>query len=52
VPVGPVGKFIETMTSEAKDQLRARLRATLPTAADGRITYEAFANAVKGRRAG
>jgi hypothetical protein len=30
------------------DQLKARLREQLPIAADGRIAYEAFANAVRG----
>jgi hypothetical protein len=32
--------------------LRNRLREQLPTAPDGRIAYEAIANAVKGRLPG
>jgi hypothetical protein len=31
-----------------KDQLKARLREQLPIGPDGRIAYEAFANAIKG----
>jgi len=49
VPVGPQGKVIAAMSSSAREQLRARVREQLPIAADGRIAYEAFANAVKGR---
>jgi len=30
-------------------QLKDRLREILPIAADGRIAYEAFANAIKGK---
>jgi hypothetical protein len=32
-----------------REQLKARLRQQLPEGPDGRISYEAFANAVKGR---
>ena len=35
---------------EQVEKLRTRMRTLLPTAADGRITYSAVANAVKGRR--
>jgi SAM-dependent methyltransferase len=49
VPIGPQGKIIAGMTASAKEELRARLRDQLPVAPDGRIVYEAFANAVKGR---
>ena len=49
VRVGPVGKAINEMAPEARDKLKARLREQLPTSPDGRIAYEAFANAVKGR---
>jgi ubiquinone/menaquinone biosynthesis C-methylase UbiE len=49
VPVGPVGKAINAMAPEARDKLKARLREQLPTGADGRIAYEAFANAVQGK---
>jgi ubiquinone/menaquinone biosynthesis C-methylase UbiE len=49
VPIGPQGKVIAAMTPDARDQLRARLREQLPTAPDGHIFYESFANAVRGR---
>lgn len=49
VPAGPVGKSIAAMSSAVKDQLRARLREQLPIAADGSITFESRANAIKGR---
>lgn len=49
VPVGPQGKAIQNMTTEAREQLRARVREQVPAAPEGRIAYESFANAVKGR---
>jgi SAM-dependent methyltransferase len=49
VPVGPQGKIIHSMSPSAREQLRTRLREQLPIASDGRIVYESFANAVKGR---
>lgn len=49
VPVGPQGKVIAGMSSGARNQLRARLREQLPVAPDGHISYESFANAVRGR---
>jgi hypothetical protein len=49
VPAGPVGKAIEAMSSAAQDELRARLREQLSIAADGSITFESRANAIKGR---
>jgi ubiquinone/menaquinone biosynthesis C-methylase UbiE len=49
VPIGPSGQLISAMPASEQQQLKARLREQLPIAADGRITYEAFANAVKGR---
>jgi SAM-dependent methyltransferase len=52
VPVGLRGKFIRDLSPSAREQLRSRLREQLPVASDGRITYEAFANAVKGRAPG
>jgi hypothetical protein len=48
-PVGPQGKAIQNMAPDAREQLRVRVREQLPAAADGRIAYESFANAVKGR---
>jgi len=49
VPVGPQGKVIAGMSSDAREQLRARLRESLPAASDGQIVYGSFANAVRGR---
>jgi len=49
VPIGPQGKIIAGMSAKAIEELRARLRDQLPASPDGRIVYEAFANAVKGR---
>jgi ubiquinone/menaquinone biosynthesis C-methylase UbiE len=49
VPVGPQGKAIAAMTPEMRGEVRERLRERMPAAADGRIEYAAFANAVKGR---
>jgi ubiquinone/menaquinone biosynthesis C-methylase UbiE len=48
-PVGPSGKAISEMSPGMRDRLKARLREQVPVAADGRIAYEAVANAVKGR---
>jgi len=49
VPIGPAGQVINAMSPDEKAQLKARLREQLPIGADGRIAYEALANAVKGR---
>jgi len=49
VPIGPAGQAISKLSPVLKEQLKANLRQQLPEGADGRITYEAFANAVKGR---
>lgn len=47
---GPsVGATLATMAPADADKLKAQLRASLPTAADGSITYSARAHAVKGR---
>ena len=48
LPVGP-GKAIHEMSATAREQLRARAREQLLVGSDGRIAYESFANAVKGR---
>jgi ubiquinone/menaquinone biosynthesis C-methylase UbiE len=48
-PIGPIGVLINSLSPAGKEQMRARAREQLPTAADGSVTYEAFANAVKGR---
>jgi SAM-dependent methyltransferase len=44
-----VGPHLAAMTSEDLALLKARMRAHLPAEANGRITYSARANAVKGR---
>lgn len=49
LPIGPLGKAIEAMPTAAKEALRVRLGEQLPIAADGRISFEARANAIKGR---
>jgi SAM-dependent methyltransferase len=46
---GPsVGPQLASMEPESLAILKARMRALLPTGADGRVTYSARANAVKG----
>jgi ubiquinone/menaquinone biosynthesis C-methylase UbiE len=52
VPVGPQGKAIANMAPDAREELRARLRKQVAPAPGGRIAYESFANAVKGRVGG
>lgn len=49
-PAGPAARIMQSISQDQKDELRRRLRERLPTAPDGRIAYESFANAVKGRR--
>lgn len=49
VPVGPAGQAIHKLAPAEREQLKADLRKRLPEGPDGRISYEAFANAVKGR---
>jgi len=49
VPVAPSGQAIHDMSPAARQQVRARLREQLRVGSDGRIAYESFANAVKGR---
>jgi SAM-dependent methyltransferase len=44
-----IGPIVRAMSPSDVDKLKARLRDRLPTDADGRITYSARANAVKGR---
>ena len=48
-PVGPRGKALLALSPSEHEQLKARLREQVSVASDGRIAYEAFANAVKGR---
>jgi hypothetical protein len=49
VPVAPSGNAIHEMSAAAREQVRARVREQLLVGSDGRIAYESFANAVKGR---
>jgi ubiquinone/menaquinone biosynthesis C-methylase UbiE len=49
VPVGPAGTAVNKLSPEKKEELKALLRKRLPQGPDGRISYEAIANAVKGR---
>ena len=49
-PVGPIGKTIAELSPQAREQLRERLKETASVTADGRIVYEACANAIKGRK--
>ncbi len=49
LPVGPQAERIRSLSPEARDALRARLRAGLPSAADGSVSYDAVANGVRGR---
>jgi len=44
-----VGQTVATMAPGDVEQLKMRMRARLPTDAAGHITYEAHANAIKGR---
>jgi hypothetical protein len=47
-----LGPTVEAMAPVDAEALKARVRARLPADADGRITYAARANAIKGRRPG
>jgi SAM-dependent methyltransferase len=51
-PIGLGGQVIKALSVSDKERLKARLREQLPIGTDGRIAYEAFANAIKGRTAG
>jgi hypothetical protein len=48
VPVGPSGAAIAKLSPDKKEELKTLLRQRLPTRPDGSISYEPFANAVKG----
>ena len=49
LPIGPSGVAIAKLSLEKKEELKDSLRRHLPTGPDGTISYEPFANAVKGR---
>ena len=48
-PVGLTGTAINALSPDEREKLRGRLRQQLPADANGRIAYQAHANAVKGR---
>lgn len=48
-PAGPVGKVIEKLSPTDRERVLSHLREQLPQDEAGRITYQARANAVKGR---
>jgi hypothetical protein len=48
-PVGPAGMAVAKLSADKKQQLKDTLRQRVPPGIDGRVSYEAFANAVKGR---
>src|SRR3984885_9183253 len=49
LPVGPTGQAVSKLSPDMREKYKQRLREILPIAADGRIAYEAVANAAKGR---
>jgi SAM-dependent methyltransferase len=49
VSVGLPGRAIHEMSAAAREQLRSRAREQLLVGSDGRMIYESFANAIKGR---
>jgi ubiquinone/menaquinone biosynthesis C-methylase UbiE len=50
VPVGPLGKVLTSLSPAEASELKAELQASLPVQPDGKIAYDAIANAVKGRK--
>jgi ubiquinone/menaquinone biosynthesis C-methylase UbiE len=48
-PVGVAGNAVNKLSPAERERLRAHLREQLPADRNGRISYEAFANAIKGR---
>lgn len=48
--VGPLGAVLSGLPEADREKLRATLKENLPTDANGRISYGAVANAVKGRK--
>lgn len=48
-PVGPAGQAISKLSPAVTEELKTRLRQQLPQGPGGTISYEAFANAVKGQ---
>jgi ubiquinone/menaquinone biosynthesis C-methylase UbiE len=51
-PIGPLGKMLSGLDSGTREQLRARLREQVVGSSNGSVSFEAFANAIKGRTPG
>lgn len=51
IPIGPQGQLLASLTPAQVAKVKDSLREMLPVAADGTISYPAFATAVKGRAA-
>ena len=49
---GPQARTLQSLSPEELTMLRQRLQASLPTDAQGRITYPSVANAISGRKPG
>jgi ubiquinone/menaquinone biosynthesis C-methylase UbiE len=49
LPVGHQAERIRSLSEVMREKLKQELKTSLPIASDGTITFEAFANAVKGR---
>lgn len=49
VPIGPQGKFMQSLSPAALMELRQLLQRQLSVEAGGSITYEGFSNAIVGR---
>jgi hypothetical protein len=47
--IGPLGKVMGELTPATREEIKTRLRQRLPKDASGRVSFEAFANAAKGR---
>ena len=52
VPAGPAGKAVAEMPADRRARLRSTLEDRLSPTADGRIVYQALANAIRGRNGG
>jgi SAM-dependent methyltransferase len=50
LPVGPAGKAIAELPPSSLDRLRSAMKERTPLTPDGRVVYEARANAIKGRK--
>jgi SAM-dependent methyltransferase len=50
LPVGHAGTAIARLSPDSRARLRSALRELTPLTSDGRVVYEARANAIKGRK--